>query len=57
MEVKIKEFVISDDKEKIQLDKVCELLASSYWAPNRLKEKIEKSIANSICFGVYLNDI
>lgn len=57
MEIKYKDFIISDDKFKIQINKVCELLSSSYWAKDRQKETIEKSIKNSICFGVYKDDI
>lgn len=57
MEIKFKEFIISDDKSKIQLDNVCQLLSTTYWANEREKNVIEKSISNSLCFGVYLNDL
>ncbi len=53
MEVLYKDFVISDDPDLLQLDRICALLASSYWASDRSREKIEKSIQNSLCFGVY----
>ena len=56
MEVTFKDFLISDDKDQLQIDKICKLLNNSYWAENRAKEIIEKSIVNSICFGVYHND-
>ena len=56
MEIKYNDFLISDDKSKIQIDKVCSLLNKSYWAENRPRDVIEKSIENSICFGVYCND-
>lgn len=56
MELFYKGYKISDDKVLISVDKVCELLSKSYWANQRSKEKIEKSIKNSICFGVYDND-
>jgi GNAT superfamily N-acetyltransferase len=52
-----KDFLISDNKAKLQVDKICELLNNTYWAENRPREIIEKSIANSVCFGVYHNDI
>ena len=57
MEIKFKEFVISDDKEKIQFDRVCQMLTSTYWAKERPASTIKKSIENSVCFGVYLGDI
>jgi GNAT superfamily N-acetyltransferase len=55
MEIKYKDFLISDDKSKLQINTICKLLNSTYWAENRLKDIIEKSIENSICFGVYHN--
>ena len=57
MEINFKGFLISDDKNKLQIDKVCSLLNNSYWAENRTRDIIEKSIVNSICFGVYHKDI
>lgn len=55
MEIRFKEFLISDDRGKIQPDTVCRLLSSTYWAKDRAKDTIEKSIANSMVFGVYLD--
>jgi predicted N-acetyltransferase YhbS len=46
-------FVVSDDQSKVQPDRVCAMLANSYWAESRSREKIERSIRNSLCFGVY----
>lgn len=31
-------------------------LTQSYWANGRTKEQVEKSIDNSICFGIYANN-
>ena len=53
MEIKYKEYLISDDKSKLQIDKITQMLNNSYWAENRTIEIIEKSIKNSICIGVY----
>jgi GNAT superfamily N-acetyltransferase len=52
-----KEFIISDDKKLIQLDRVCTLLSTSYWANDRSRETIQLSIENSLCFGVYHGDM
>ena len=49
------EFKINDDKSLIVVDKVCELISKSYWAPLRPREITELSIKNSICYGVYHN--
>lgn len=52
-----KEFLISDEKKLLQLDRIYDLLSTTYWAYNRDKEIISKSIENSLCFGVYKDDI
>lgn len=53
MDVRFQSFLISDDKQKLQLDRVCEMLGNTYWASSRSTDAIEKSIANSLCFGIY----
>lgn len=52
----IGEYEISDDKKKLQLNIIHELLIGTYWAKDRSIQVIEKSVANSICYGVYLKD-
>ncbi|WP_026679037.1 GNAT family N-acetyltransferase [Fictibacillus gelatini] len=44
---------ISDRKELLELDKIHSWLQTSYWAAERTKETIEKSINGSLCFGIY----
>lgn len=56
MEVQYKNFVISDDKSKIQTEVVLDYLARSYWANKRPRERTIKSIEKSICYGVYDGD-
>jgi GNAT superfamily N-acetyltransferase len=53
MDINFNEYKFSDDKKLISIDKVCELLSKSYWANKRSREKIIKSIENSICIGIY----
>ena len=53
MEAAYKNFIISDDKTRIDVLTVIEFLASSYWADKRSAETIIQSIQNSICYGVY----
>lgn len=53
MDSSIGRITITDDKSKLQIDRVCKLLNSTYWAGTRSKEVIEKSIEHSLCFGVY----
>lgn len=49
-------YYISKDKEKLQLDKVKDLLKQTYWAAERPEETIIKSIQNSICYGIFENN-
>ncbi|QYR19141.1 GNAT family N-acetyltransferase [Paenibacillus sp. sptzw28] len=56
MEISYKQYVISDDKSRIDVQTVLNFLANSYWASRRPPEKIKKSLQNSICYGVYHND-
>lgn len=46
-------YYISDEKDKLQINRVVGLLNSTYWAASRSKHAIEESIKNSICYGVY----
>jgi GNAT superfamily N-acetyltransferase len=52
----VNEYEISDDKKRLQLNVIHELLRGTYWAKDRSIQVIEKSVANSICYGVYLED-
>ena len=44
---------ISDDRSRLDLDRICAWLATSYWANDRDRATIERSIANSSTYGVY----
>lgn len=49
-------YTISCDKAKLDIDKICEMLKSSCWAQDRSRERIEHSIENSLCWGVYCGE-
>jgi GNAT superfamily N-acetyltransferase len=46
-------FVISTDKQRIDLGIVHGFLTESYWAKGIPREVVARSIENSLCFGVY----
>lgn len=51
------DFTISTDKSKLDLTVIHDYLANeSYWSKNIPKERIRKSIANALCFGIYYKD-
>jgi GNAT superfamily N-acetyltransferase len=47
------EYLLTDDKSRLDLDVVCALLRDTYWAANRSREQIQKSIQHSVCFGLF----
>lgn len=49
-------FSISTDKSKLDISIIHNFLKSSYWAENVLRVTVEKSIKNSLCFGIYENN-
>jgi GNAT superfamily N-acetyltransferase len=47
-------YEISTDKTRLDLDRVHRFLSTeAYWSPGVPREVVERSIENSICFGVY----
>lgn len=53
MEHYFKNYLISTNKDLLDLEKIKELLSLTYWANNRSYETIKKSIENSLCYGIY----
>ena len=48
------EFEISTDPARLDIDVIHGFLRNSYWAEGRKRSVVERSIKNSLCFGVYL---
>jgi N-acetylglutamate synthase-like GNAT family acetyltransferase len=46
----------STDKTKLDINFIYHFLSTSYWAKDRTKTQMQKSIDNSLCFGMFLND-
>ena len=46
---------IVEGADRISVDEVSRLLKTTYWANQRSREQIEKSMANSICYGIYVD--
>ena len=49
-------FIISTEKEKLDIDFIHSFLTRSYWAEGISKEVIKRSIDGSLCFGVFENE-
>jgi GNAT superfamily N-acetyltransferase len=53
-----KGFLISTNKDLLQVDMIFDYLNDdSYWAQGIPREKLENGIANSLCFGVYQQNV
>lgn len=50
------EFTISTEKARLQSDAIVAFLSRAYWAQGRTRDVIERSIAHSLCFGLYASD-
>ncbi len=44
---------ISDDRTLIDIELTHQVLAASYWSPGIARQRVERGIANSLCYGVY----
>lgn len=50
------EFMISDDPARLDLAAIHRYLTRSYWAEGIPLETVRRSVAGSLCFGVYQGD-
>ncbi|HOM03144.1 MAG TPA: GNAT family N-acetyltransferase [Acetivibrio sp.] len=50
------DFNITTDFERIDIDSICMLLSRTYWANNRSRDIIIKSLENSLCFSLFHNE-
>lgn len=50
-------FTVSEEKSKLNLDFIHRELSASYWAKNIPRELVQKAIDNSMCFGIYHENI
>jgi len=46
-------YLVSTARGLLDLDFICAALQDSYWASDRTRAVIRKSIRNSLCFGIY----
>ncbi len=45
-------FKISSEKKHVDIDTLHDMLSRSYWAKDRSREDVEKSVENSTCFSL-----
>ena len=49
-------FLVTTDPAHLDIELIHSFLSNSYWATGIPREVVERSIANSLCFGVYEAD-
>lgn len=47
------DYEISTDSHRLDIEVIYAFLASSYWSPGIPRAIVERSVRNSLCFGVY----
>ncbi len=47
------EFLVSDAHASLDVDVIHEFLCTSYWAKGIPRQRVETSLSNSLCFGLY----
>ena len=57
MEWRHGEYVVTDERAKIDIDRVHQLLSATYWAAARSRETVQKTVDNSLCFLVLCNGL
>lgn len=51
------DIIISKDKKAIDMKKLAKYISrQSYWGKNRSREKIKRSVENSVCYSVLLDN-
>jgi GNAT superfamily N-acetyltransferase len=53
LEYRYRRYVVSTDPTRLDLEVVHQFLTNSYWARGIPRERVARSIANSLCFGVF----
>ncbi len=56
MDVTNGSFTISTDNSRLQIEVIVEFLRGAYWASNRGRDLIERSLGHSLNFGLYDNE-
>jgi len=54
---RVNTYEISTDPSRLQLDAIHAYLTRSYWSPGIPKDVVARAIANSLCFGIYQDDV
>lgn len=52
-EIREADYLLSDDPARLEVDAVHAYLTRSYWAEGISRETVARSLANSLCIGIY----
>lgn len=46
-------YIVSTDKSRLDRDAIYAFLSTCYWSPGIARERVERAIEHSLCWGVY----
>ena len=50
------EYTISTDRSRLDINLIHDFISNSYWGAGRAREVVQRSIENSLAFGIYKGD-
>ena len=50
------DFIITADKNQVDIDALHAMISQTYWARGRPRDAVEKTVANSLCFSIFRGD-
>ena len=50
------DFRITSDQNRVDIDALHAMLSQTYWARDRSRDAVAKSVANSLCFSIFKGD-
>ena len=50
------DFLITSDQNRVDIDALHAMLSQTYWAKDRSRDAVAKSVENSLCFSIFKGD-
>ena len=50
------DFLITSDQNRVDIDALHAMLSRTYWAKDRSRDAVAKSVENSLCFSIFKSD-
>ena len=50
------DFIVTADRDRVDIDALHAMLGQTYWARGRSIDAVEKTVSNSLCFSIFRGD-